>query len=156
MTYARLACLLLFCFCGETNARNASSIVDAVAQSLPAAGSSWQLQQKYSNPRDDGSIQANIQWTNGIMESRATVIVHRTLKSARRAFRRQGKSDPQESLGVSGIGDEASLWPPKVLAGGAYNMRFRKARTEVWVSAASRTQIERIATVIASAIPPDS
>jgi len=87
------------------------------------------------------------------MERRATVIVHRTLKAARRAFRPLGKSDPQESLKVSGIGDEAFLWPPKVLTGGAYNMRFRKGRTEVWVSAESKAEIEWVAAVIVTAIP---
>jgi len=156
MTYARLACLLLFCFCGETNARNASSIVDAVSQSLPAADSSWQLQQKYSNPRDDGSIQASIRWTNGTEERGATVIVHRTSKSAERALRPRGKGDPHESFRLGGIRDEAFLWPPKIPTDGAYNLRFRKGHVEVWISAATQSEIEHIAAVIAATIPSGS
>jgi len=155
-THANRACLLLFYLCSAANARSAVSIVHTIAQGLPSADSAWQLREKHSERYGDGSVHADIEWTNGATKLGATVIVHRTLTSARHAFRPDGKDDPHESFRVSGIGDEAFLWPPIVLTGGAYNLRFREGRTEVWISAASQAEIERIAGIIAGAVSSGS
>jgi hypothetical protein len=97
-------------------------------------------------------VQASLHWTNGSIDKNATVIVHRTLQAAQQAFRPQGKQDLQEGFRIDGVGEEAFLWPPKPAVGGAFNLRFRKWRVEVWTSGQTEEETKRHARILADAI----
>jgi len=136
------------------NAQKPTQLLDQIARSLPQIDPVWKHTSTDSYRHDDGSTQASIKWSNGETERGATVIIHATLKRARRAFWPSGKEDLQEAFRIDGVGDEAFLWPPKSPAGGAYNMRFRKAQVEVWMSGGSESDVRRYASAIAAAIGP--
>ena len=149
-----LVVMILACFVSRTNAQKAAPILDKISRSLPQMDPGWKHGGTEVHERDDGSTQASIKWSNGDIERGATVIVHPTVKRAQRAFRPSGKEDLQEEFRIAGVGDEAFLWPPKAPEGGAYNMRFRKAEVEVWVSGSSEGDVKRYALAIAAAITP--
>jgi hypothetical protein len=132
-------------------AQRAAPILDRVARSLPESNQSWRLIEKNSQIRDDGSAQASFRWTDGGTNVGATVIIHRKLFSAKKAFEPNDKNDAHEGFLITGIGDKAYLWPPKVENGG-YNLRFRKGRVEVWMSGASEDVLKRCAQHVAASI----
>jgi hypothetical protein len=136
------------------SAQKPASILDRIAQSLPQTEPGWKHEgtEAFSGSRSDGPMQAQIKWSRGGTELGATVFVHRTVASAKRAFLPSGKEDLQEGFRIKGVGDEAFLWPPKTPEGGAYNIRFRKARVEVWMGHASEADLRRYAQAIASSI----
>ena len=138
----------------STPGQKATAIIDKIRQSLPQSEAGWKLAATDSYRRADGSVQANLHWTNGSREKGATVIVHRTLKQAKREFRPSGKEDVQEGFRIDAVGDEAFLWPPEAPRDGAYNIRFRKARVEVWMSGPTEEEVKRYARIIAAAITP--
>jgi len=144
--------ITLACVVTSANASKAAPILDRIAQSLPRIDPGWKHKSTEAYERSDASTQANIKWSNGDIERGATVIVYPSVKRARRAFRPSGKEDLQEGFRIDGIGDEAFLWPPKTPEGGAYNIRFRKAQVEVWMSGGSESDIRRYALAIAMAI----
>ena len=80
------------------------------------------------------------------------MIVYPSVKSARRAFRPSGKEDLQDDFRIEAVGDEAFLWPPKTPEGGAYNLRFRKAQVEIWISGPTAEDVKRDALRIAESI----
>jgi hypothetical protein len=134
------------------SAQKPAAVLDRIAQSLLQVEAGWKHQSTEALPRSDGSTQATIKWSRGETELGATVFVHRTVTSARRAFLPSGKEDLQEGFRIKGVGDEAFLWPPKTPEGGAYNIRFRKAHVEVWMGHASESELIRYARAIASTI----
>ena len=137
-----------------SNAQPADSILDRIARSLPQMDAGWTYEITPFSKRHDGSRQASVKWKNGSNESGATVIMYPNLKSAQRAFQPSGKEDLQDEFRVAGVGDEAFLWPPKAPTGGAYNMRFRKAQVEIWMSGPTEEEVKDHATRIAAAIAP--
>jgi hypothetical protein len=147
--------LLIFAGCSFSAAIaiQKPSILDEIARSVPRIDPAWEHVGTESHKTHDGATQASIKWKRGANELGATVVVHATVKSAKRAFLPSGKEDLQEAFRISGVGDEAFLWPPKTPEGGAYNIRFRKAQVEVWMGHASETDLRRYAQAIASAIP---
>jgi hypothetical protein len=155
--------MLLACFVFTANAQRppsiadhkAAAIIDKIARSLPESDGGWTLTASESYRRDDGSTQASLHWTNGTVELAATVFVHTTVAKAKGGFRPSGKEDVQEGFRIDGVGDEAFLWPPKTPAGGAYNIRFRKAQVEVWMSGVSEEEVKRYARIIAASISPN-
>jgi len=149
-----LVVMMLACFVSRTNAQKAAPILDKISRSLPQMDPGWKHGGTEAHERDDGSTQASIKWSNGDIERSATVIVYPTVKRAQRAFGPSGKEDLQEEFRIDGVGDEAFLWPPKAPEGGAYNMRFRKAEVEVWISGSSEGDVKRYARAIAAAITP--
>jgi hypothetical protein len=149
---AGLVVIVLACFASAAEAQKAAPVLDKIARSLPQVDSGWKHTGTEVYERDDGSTQASIKWSNGEIELGATVIAHPTVKKARRAFRPGGKEDLQEGFRIEGIGDEGFLWPPKAPVDGAYNIRFRKARVEVWISGATERDVKRYALAIAAAI----
>lgn len=140
------------------HAQSAATIIERIGRSLPEADAAWKLIAKDAHRRDDGTWQANLLWNRGTSESRgafekgATVIVHPSLKVAKRAFRPQGKEDVSAGFRIDGVGDEAFLWPPKAAEGGACNIRFRKAEVEVWTSGATEEEAKRQAAILAASI----
>lgn len=149
-----LVVIVLACFASTASAQKAVPVLDQIARSLPQMDPAWQHRGTEVYERHDGSTQASIKWGNGEIERGATVILHPTVKRARRAFRPSGKEDLQEGFRIEGIGDEAFLWPPKTPVGGAYNIRFRKAQAEIWMSGGSEGDVKRYALAIAAAIAP--
>jgi hypothetical protein len=148
----RLVVVLMGCFISTANAQKVDSILDQIARSLPQTNPEWKHKGTQVYRHDDGSAQASIKWSNGKIELGATVILHKTLKGAKRAFRSSGKEDLQEAFRIDAIGDEAFLWPPKAPADGAYNIRFRKRHVEVWIGAGSEDDLKRYSRAIAAAI----
>lgn len=136
------------------SAQTADSILDDIARTLPETDAGWTYQIGRPTKRPDHAMQASIKWNKGASERWATVIVYPDVKSAHRAFRPTGKEIPQADLRIDGVGDEAFLWPPKTPEGGAYNLRFRKAQVEIWISGATEEDVKahaiRIASVIAT------
>lgn len=149
-----LVLALLAGLLSTASAQKAVPVLERVARSLPEREASWRLVQNETFLRGDGSSQASLRWTNGATEVSATVIVHRRLKTAKEAFRPYHAGDVHESFRITGIGDKAYLWPPKVEKDGAYNLRFRKGRVEVWISGESEEVVKRCAQYIAASITP--
>ena len=149
-----LVVMMLVCFVSAAHAQKTAAILDQIAQSLPQMDPRWKHRSTEVYKRDDASTQANIKWSNGNIERGATVIVHRSVKKARRAFRTSGKEDLHEGFRIDGVGYEAFLWPPKSSIDGAYNIRFRKAQVEVWMSGGSELDVKRYALAITLAITP--
>jgi hypothetical protein len=154
--------LMLSCVVITAQAQSAATIIERIGRSLPEADAAWKLIAKDAHRRDDGTWQANLRWNRGtsesvgIIEKGATVIVHPSVKVAKRAFRPQGKDDVSEGFRIDGVGDEAFLWPPKAAAGGAYNLRFRKAEVEVWTSGGTEEEVKRHAAILAASITAPS
>ena len=151
---AGLLVMLLAGFVTTAKAQNPPALLDKIARSLPQIDPEWRYKSTDVSERSDGTVQANIKWRKHDVERGATIIIHSTVKKARQAFRPSGKEDLQESFRIEGIGDEAFLWPPEAPKDGAYNMRFRKARVEVWISAGSEDEVKRYARAIAAAVAP--
>jgi hypothetical protein len=149
-----LVFFLLLCILSISYGQNTVNVLEQIARSLPETEAGWKLINNDSYLHTDGSSQASLRWTNGKTEVGATVILHRTLKTAKKAFEPHDKADPQESFLIKGIGDKAYLWPPKAPEGGAYNLRFRKGKAEVWISGASEEIVKRCADYIAASITP--
>lgn len=149
-----LVVIILSCFVSTAIAQKPALILDQIAQSLPQMDHRWKYNGTEVYERGDGSTQARIRWSNGKIEWDATVIVHPTVKRAQRAFQLRGKEDIQEGFRIDGVGEEAFLWPPKVPEAGAYNIRFRKAQVEVWISGGSEDDVKRYALAIAASVAP--
>ena len=146
-----LAVMLLVGPFGSSVAQKPASILERIARSIPEREEHWKLIRKESQRHSDGSAQASFGWTDGVSNVRATMIIHRNLRSAKNAFEPHDKNDVHEDFQISGIGDKAYLWPPKTPADGAYNLRFRKGKVEVWISGASEEVLKRCARHIAAA-----
>src|SRR4029434_155886 len=73
-------------------------ILDQIARSVPREDPAWKHTSTGAYKRGGASTQASIKWNNGDIQRGATVIVHPTVKSARRAFRPGGKEDLQEAF----------------------------------------------------------
>lgn len=134
-------------------AQKAAPILERIARSIPEREEHWKLVSKESQVHNDGSAQASFRWTEGVTRVGATVIIHRSLKSAKKAFEPHDKNDPHEDFQITGIGDKAYLWPPKAPTDGAYNLRFRRGKVEVWMSGASEDLLKRCAQYVAASIP---
>ena len=137
-------------------AQKAAPILERVARSLPESGESWRLVDKESQIHNDGSAQASFRWNDGSKHLSATVIIHRRLYTAKKAFEPNDRNDSHEDFVIPGIGDKAYLWPPKVEKDGAYNLRFRKGKVEVWMSGASEEVLKRCARYVAASIAQTS
>ena len=147
-----LTVVALGCCVSAAKSQKAASLLDEIAESLPQIDSEWKHKGTEAYKRADGGTQASIKWSKGDINQGATVIIHPTLKSAQLAFRRSGKEDLQDDFRINGIGDEAFLWPPKAPQGGAFNIRFRKGRVEVWLGSGSEIDVRRYGLAIVAAI----
>ena len=147
-----LAVVVLACCVSTANSQKPSSLLlDQIAGSLPQMDSEWKHKATEAYKRADGCTQASFKWSRGEIDQGATIIIHPTLKRAQLAFRRSGKEDLQDDFRIDGIGDEAFLWPPKSPQGGAFNIRFRKGRVEVWLGG-SEIDVRRYGLAIVAAI----
>jgi hypothetical protein len=139
-----------------TFGQKSAPVLERVARSLPESGETWKLVDKDSRTHNDGSAQASFRWNNGATQVSATVIIHSRLAAAKKAFEPIDQNDPHEDFVIPGIGDKAYLWPPKVEKDGAWNLRFRKGKVEVWMSGASEEVLKRCARYVAASIAPAS
>jgi hypothetical protein len=137
---------VLVTFMTAGSAYPASSSFDSIMHSLPREEPGWKVTEVVEPVRNrDGSVQGGFLWVKGMEEVGATVILHKSLKAAKREFRSSSQCDASlDDFLIDGIGDEAYLFPPIVRdPDGSYNLRFRKGRYEILLSAISRDLLIR-------------
>ncbi len=153
--WATAVLLILIGFSTGAADQQQNPVFERIKQSLPRREIGWRLAEADEPFRHrNGLIQASYVWSSGVEEVRATVIMHNSSKAARAQFKRPSKGEPaMESFRVNGLGDEAYLFPPIILhQDGPFNLRFRKARFEISMSADSKVTLERCAKIIIEAI----
>jgi len=148
--------ILIICFLTAAKAHTLSPAFERVKQSLPQREAGWRVIEAdgpYHN--SDGSLQAHFRWANGAEEVGATVVLHKSLKAAQNQFKRPPKTEPSmDAFLIAGLGDEACLFPPIILhQEGPFNLRMRKARYEICMSARSKDIVTRCGQYILDAIP---
>jgi len=148
--------LLTFIFCLIAgNVHASDSNFERIKHSLPQREAGWKIiETDGPNTQSDGSKQASILWCNGVEEVSANIILHKSVKAAKRQFKRSHKDDPwMDSFLIDGIGDEAYLFPPIILnQDGPFNLRFRKGQHEIWMNAKSQDMVKRCAQYIIDSI----
>jgi len=147
--------LTLMCCLIAVKAHTSDSAFERIKHSLPQREAGWKII-KADDPYDqrDGSKQAHFLWANGVEEVGATVILYKSLKTAKDQFKRSHKDESSMDVFlVDGIGDEAYLFPPIILnQDGPFNLWFRKARYEILMSANSKNTVKRCAKYIIDSI----
>jgi hypothetical protein len=147
--------LILICFVIAGKAHESYSAFERKKHSLPEREAGWKVV-RADEPcrRSDGSIQANFLWANRVEEVSATVILYKSSKASKDQFKRSYRDEPSmDGFLISGIGDEAYLFPPIILnQDGPWNLRFRKARYEIYMSANSKDTVRRCAKYIVDSI----
>ena len=151
--------MILICFLIAGKAHESYSAFERIKHSLPERETGWKVvsaDEPYQ--LSDGSMQANFLWANGVEEVSATVILYKSSKAAKDQFKRSRKDEPSmDGFLISGIGDEAYLFPPIILnQEGPFNLRFRKAQYEISMSANSKDTVKRCATYIVDSISQPS
>ena len=144
------------CFLPTVQAQSSASIVERVKRSLSENEPDWKIVIVEVSPARrsaDGTIDAILRFSSAGEEASASLTIYGLVRAAKNQFKTTGEGASTNDFRVAGIGDEAFLFPPKVREDGAYNLRFRRARVEVWVSAASEATVRRFAKHIAAAIP---
>ena len=148
--------LLTFIFCVIAgNVHASDSAFERIKHSLPQREAGWKtIETDGPNTQSDGSKQASFLWFNGLEEVSANIILHKSVKAAKRQFKRSHKDDPwMDSFLIDGIGDEAYLFPPIILnQDGPFNLRFRKGQHEIWMNAKSQDMVKRCAQYIIDSI----
>ena len=142
--WATAVLLILIGFSTVAADQQQNPVFERIKQYLPRREVGWRLAEADEPFRHrSGVIQASYVWSSGVEEVRATVIMHNSSKAARAQFKRLSKGEPaMESFRVNGFGDEAYLFPPIILhQDGPFNLRFRKARFEISMSADSKVTL---------------
>jgi hypothetical protein len=146
---------VIVCFLITINVHASGAPFNRIKQSLPQRETGWMLIETDGPYKTlDGSKQMGFRWSNGAEEVSATVVLQRSLKAAKDQFKKPRKGEPSmNGFFIAGIGDEAYVFPPIILnQDGPYNLRFRKARYEIWMNAKSKKTLKRCAQYIFDAI----
>ena len=136
-------------------AHKSDSAFERIKNAIPQREAGWKIIQTDEHyNQGDGSMQFDVLWANGSEEVSATVILHQSLKAAKKVFKRPPEGEPSmDSFLVDGLGDEAYLYPPIILhQDGPFNLRLRKGRYEISMSANSKDTVKRCARYIIDAI----
>ena len=151
-----IKCLLtasvLLSICAVTaHPQNKSPVLDVIEQSIPKCESAWKLER--SNRSDDNPVpQAAMDWTNGKDTIGAYISVFPKSEGAANNLDPADGDGP--SVKLTGVGDEAYLWPPHKRSKDYYVVRFRKAGALVFVSSPAEGRAKWGARCIADSIPP--
>jgi len=150
---------VIVCFLITINVHSSDAPFNKIKQSLPQRETGWTLIETgthYTAP--DGSAQISLRWSNGTEEVSANIVLFKNLRAAKDQFKKPRKGEPSmNTFFIAGIGDEAYLFPPIILnQDGPYNLRFRKARYEIWMNAKSKETLKRCAQYIIDAISETS
>jgi len=150
--------VLIFTTCLLTAAKAHASdqAFEKIRQALPQREAAWKvIEAQGPYQHSDGSRQASFRWANGAEEVGATIVLHTSLKAAQKQFKGSAKAEPaMDAFRIADLGDEAYLFPPIILhQEGPFNLRMRKARYEIYMSAPSRDMVMRCARYILDAIP---
>jgi hypothetical protein len=147
--------VMLSCPLSTAEAQKSDSMTERIKHSLSENEADWKIIETIGPHQRKDAIQTSLRWRKGTEEVTATIIIYQKLKTAKEQFKRDHQGEASmENFQVKGIGDDAYLFPPKVDKGGAYNLRFRKAQVEVWMSAASDETIRRCAKYVATSVGP--
>jgi hypothetical protein len=147
--------LILVCFLTAGKAHKSDSVLERIKDSMPEREAGWKVVRADEPCRQsDGTIQANLLWANGVEEVSATVIFYKSSKAAKDQFKRSYKDEASmDGFLISGIGDEAYLFPRIILnQDGPWNLSFRKARYEIYMSGNSRDTVKHCAKYIIDSI----
>jgi hypothetical protein len=147
--------ILIICFLLAVKVYATDPVFERIKQSLPQREAGWKViaaDGPYQS--SDGSLQAHFRWASGAEEVGATVVLYKSLKTAKDQFKRPRKAEPSmDAFLIAGLGDEAYLFPPIILhQEGPFNLRMRKARYEICMSARSKDIVTRCARYILDAI----